>query len=836
MRNILIIFVLLSILLPILTYADDYDSYSKWVNQGSNGKLTYVPDSNGNIIPDFSNVGYMGGGVKIPDYIPVKATVWPDSDNQDDTARIQSAIDQISSLPLDSNDFRGTLLLKKGTYEVAGHLFIKASGVVLRGEGQFEDGTVIIGSAQPPDLNTYVNKYALISVKADGLETNPVGKSNGRKEISGTRTKIVDSHVPVGAKTFGVEHPENFKVGDDIIVFRPSTAEWIHDLGMDQIPMSPSNNTVQWKPGEYDMHYERVITSIQGNEITIHAPIVDAIEDKYGGGYIYKYEFPQRLSNVGIENLRLVADNPSRNHLWTAIWLNHLDNGWVRNVFAFDFIASAVVIATEGKQITVQDSAFNTTRQGPRYSFYTIGQLNLMQRCYTKRGRHDYVTYARTPGPNVFVDSLAEDAKEAVGPHQRWATGTLFDNIENRKNRIEANNAGNRGSGHGWIGAQTVFWNAHAGTVLFRNPPTGFNYCIGCKFWICFGGHSSSCPKASMDSEQEYVKPRSLYLKQLEDRLGIEAVRNIAIDGQIDGTPYGKTLYTILRLRMSGNTNHLDCSENDILCPVGQICSNNQCIDDPNPLCWDDDYDWVNHECIEGKWKKRGTKKTGVNCEGDDIKYWMTDEECLTETYFRSYGGPVCNDVSDEKCVNGGDDESDVSNCDGYDDCVYGGTCYAENTYTDLNGNGRIDGWCMTNDNYRNQWRDCDSSVDQTYGCDYDCQAHSATGGEDAPFGEYDTGTSRECCGDDMGEYFINISGRSACCDSPDDYLDQSGNCIETSADINNDGTVDILDLSLVIGIFGVGENDPEWNATMDVTPDGGIDIFDVVFVASRFS
>ena len=40
------------------------------------GKLVYVPDEKGNVIPDFSDAGYGGGGVPIPD-VPVKAVVGP---------------------------------------------------------------------------------------------------------------------------------------------------------------------------------------------------------------------------------------------------------------------------------------------------------------------------------------------------------------------------------------------------------------------------------------------------------------------------------------------------------------------------------------------------------------------------------------------------------------------------------------------------------------------------------------------------------------------------------------------------------------------------------------
>ena len=62
--------------------------------------------------------------------------------------------------------------------------------------------------------------------------------------------------------------------------------------------------TKQWRPKEYDLHYERVITKIQDKTIFIDNPVVMSIEKQYGGGAIFQYRFTGRLSKVGIERLR----------------------------------------------------------------------------------------------------------------------------------------------------------------------------------------------------------------------------------------------------------------------------------------------------------------------------------------------------------------------------------------------------------------------------------------------------------------------------------------------------------------------------------------------------
>jgi hypothetical protein len=170
----------------------------------------------------------------------------------------------------------------------------------------------------------------------------------------------------------------------------------------------------------------------------------------------------------------------------------------------------------------------------------------------------------------------------------------------------------------------------------------------------------------------------------------------------------------------------------------------------------------------------------GTGNGGDGITECCGDDTDEVYRSFLNYGGASCDDVTYERCVNGGDNPSDSACCDDDDDCVYDGTCYSEASYVDLNGNGRIDGWCMTSDNHKGKWRDCD---DHSGACAGGCQANWAVGGESASFGEYDNGTSTECCGDDAGEYFISYQGRTACCNSSSDIVNASGECVlqETS-------------------------------------------------------
>ena len=481
---------------------------SALVYPGPDGKLVYVPDEEGNCIPDFSNCGYMGGGVRIPD-VAVKVTVEPG--DGDDGERIQAGINEAAELPLDDQGFRGAVLLKRGTYQIAGTLRIASSGIVLRGEGPGEDGTVLTAAG--------TRRRTLITIAGEDKRT----------EVPETRHRIVDAYFPVGARSFHVDGTAGLRRGDPVIVLRPSTAEWIHDIGMDRIPERTSGEkVVQWTAGSKDLPFDRVITAIKGNTITIDAPLVNALQQEYGGGYVYRYSFPGRISKAGIERLRGVSEykhETDEEHAWSFIGLSAVENAWVRRVTAVHFGYAAVNVSRRCKWLTIEDceclDPISRIAGSRRYSFALTGELTLVQRCYARHGRHDFVMHSVVPGPNVFLDCTAENAHSDTGPHHRWSTGTLYDNVRVAGNAINVRNRGNSGTGHGWAGAQMVFWNCTADSIACQRPPTAQNWAIGC-------GAGRRSGDGYWESFGQPVQPRSLYLAQLRDRLGPEAVANIS--------------------------------------------------------------------------------------------------------------------------------------------------------------------------------------------------------------------------------------------------------------------------------------------------------------------
>jgi hypothetical protein len=144
------------------------------------------------------------------------------------------------------------------------------------------------------------------------------------------------------------------------------------------------------------------------------------------------------------------------------------------------------------------------------------GQLNLMQRCVAFEGRHEFVNQAKTAGPNVFVDCLGVNSKSSSGPHHRYAVGNLYDNVKSGRG-MESRFRGNSGTGHGWAGTQTCFYNCVAPGFSVTAPPGGVSWVIG---------------SGKPDEEGIRVQPVGLYYQQLRERLGTAALDRLATEQQ----------------------------------------------------------------------------------------------------------------------------------------------------------------------------------------------------------------------------------------------------------------------------------------------------------------
>lgn len=492
--------------------AEALTNLSQWAYPSPAGRLLYQPRPNGDRLVDFSHCGYREGTEPIP-RVPVRETVVPSG--ADDAERIQAAIDRVSALPLGPDGFRGTVQLAAGEYDLRQSLEVRASGVVLRGAGP--DATILryTGPSQ---------QYLL----------RLVGSGSWSYRIEDIR-QVTNPYVPVGARSLRVDQTSGLAVNDRIMVHRPATTNWLHDLGMD---------VLGWQPWNSHQYYDRRITRMEGQWITLDAPLPSSLDQRYGGGRVFKYTWPGRIRNVGVENLRgvsvfdptVLATNTQYqvqygmvfpadlDHPWWLAYFSGVEDAWLRNVTARHFVNGCVQLAPSARCVTVENCR-NLEPVAPlagalRYSFDNIGQLVLIKDCYDELGRHAFAQRETAWGPNAFVDCLATNSFGECGPRSRWTTGSLFDNVTIRG--VDGVHVKNMGSAdnRGLTGANCVVWNCNGAFLVVNHAPTAQNWLIG-----GLGKVTSVPPDAGpnepgiYDATNSRVGPRSLYYAQLQQRL-----------------------------------------------------------------------------------------------------------------------------------------------------------------------------------------------------------------------------------------------------------------------------------------------------------------------------
>lgn len=477
-----------------------------------NGELVYSGDSLGNRIPDFSYAGYCAAEEEIP-FVPVKVRV-PVRDG-DATAAIQAAIDYVASLPLSAGGFKGAVLLEKGVHQVFGSLRLNSPGVVLRGCGSAENGTVLEGSGK--------SRETLIRIVGEG----------DLREIQ--TLEISDAFVPVNARSVNVADGSGLKPGDLVVIVRPSTKEWIGFAGMENF--GGETGWLGWKPGDQDIRWIRTIASVKGNNMTLDAPLTTALDKKYGGGKLIHCEWAGRVSKVGIENMLLRSEYDQRNpkdeeHRWMAVTIEDTDDAWIRQVNFEHFAGSAVAVYESSRRITIEDckSLQPVSEVGGqrRNTFYVSGGQILVQRCYAEYGYHDFAVGALAPGPNAFVQCESHLPYNYSGTTGNWASGVLFDVVSVDGHALGFPNRGPEGYGAGWTGANSMMWQCSAARMDNPAPPGAMNWAYGA--WALFNGNGF------WEDPNNLILPRSLYYAQLEARIKGSSERAYLLLTETNGT------------------------------------------------------------------------------------------------------------------------------------------------------------------------------------------------------------------------------------------------------------------------------------------------------------
>ena len=483
----------------------------------ADGRLVYVTDGEGNRIPDFSYAGYNRGETALPD-VPAVETVAPI--DGDDTAHIQAALDAAGARAPDANGFRGAVELAAGTFEISGTLSIRESGVVLRGAGDGEDpatNTVLVRSGENQD-----------AVVALGRIEAVVGDAIVRRDESQGEAAILDDVVAIGARTFTVDHPERFAVGDDVVVHHPATAEWLA-----AIDGGGTATDDPWAVGAMPIVFVRTIEAIDGSTVTVDAPMMTRLDKSLSPSTLYHRDRLQVVERVGVESLRIDIETASptdETQARNAVLFGLVEHAWARDVTALHFWHAGVSVQNS-RYVTVRNcqalEPHSVVDARTRYNFEAFkSQLVLFEGNRATEARHSYVNNGETLDSGiVFLENTSEDATAASEGHRRWGMGLLFDgHVETGSAlslRLHLGNRGDFGTSHGWACAHCVAWNAtmNGSAVGVEKPPTAQNYAIGTQgvavdqgpFYRDTGAYIEGTNRAGLS-------PRSLYRAQLQAR------------------------------------------------------------------------------------------------------------------------------------------------------------------------------------------------------------------------------------------------------------------------------------------------------------------------------
>ena len=464
---------------------------SQLVIQDESGSLTYKKDNDGFVIPDFSQAGY-GNGKDIPVVsLPERTiTISPLEDKEaDNTQHIQKAIDEVGKYALDAEGIRGVVLLKAGRYNVDGTLNLTYDGVVLRGEGNCfsdNDSTVLYGR------NAAEKAKRLILMGNSSAHNWGNGKGDAQ-------VNIVTQKVMPGDYSFQVEDASAYRVGDLICIKYPTTTAWLEAVWYGGNTKRDTDESKKWKTKDIDISYHRYVTKVEGNMIEVDAPIFYALDVQYAQAYIYKISNSGTIRhNVGIENLHISfersPENSTANVDQNCIYMSSLENSWVKGVSMSGFVHAGIK-TTSTTRSTIEDcyaiDPSGLCTGGTYYNFenYHRSQLILLKDCYARNGRHHYISNGCASTSGIVVLNFRSELSLAQAEgHRLWSQGILFDNwaelgtIKSNAGKIGMYLRDNMGSGHGWGGTNSVFWNCDVqdGAIYLDKVPTGQNYAIGC--------------------------------------------------------------------------------------------------------------------------------------------------------------------------------------------------------------------------------------------------------------------------------------------------------------------------------------------------------------------
>ena len=337
-----------------------------------------------NRLPDFSYAGYAMGRRPVPlisgpvfNVTRSPFNAGPD-DGMDDTAAIQAAIDSAADAG------GGVVFLPRGRYDIhsstdAPFLQIRHSGIVLRGEGSGDAGTILdLGAPGKADGVRRLGSVPACKEARHWAAVAVMGEE-ARKELTRYR-----NDVRRGARVVDVADTSGLTPGQTVIVeFVDPAIDPKHPaagkadlaaqltapfrLGAVQIDtVGPLARAHTWqvkiedvidhqtirlsRPARFDQwlrYHPRIYTFSGVHDVGIEHL---RIQSRWPGGYRHHKPFTE-------DNGVVVRTAKEQDYLWNGIWISHASDGWVRDV-SFKDLTQGIVVSRSG-DLSLEDIEFH---------------------------------------------------------------------------------------------------------------------------------------------------------------------------------------------------------------------------------------------------------------------------------------------------------------------------------------------------------------------------------------------------------------------------------------------------------------------------------------------
>ncbi|WP_394971105.1 DUF4955 domain-containing protein [uncultured Croceitalea sp.] len=467
-------------------------------------------------IPDFSYAGYKYGELPIP-HVSYKVFNILDfgalpNDGMSDKKALQKAIAAAEK------NKGGIVYIPKGKYIIntkeddTTPLTIKASNIVLKGEGAKENGSVLFFEKDLPPKNPkklWSVPYAMVTQCKE--ESSKLGRV----------TSIAER------ETFTIEIENGIKVkkGDWVTLKMKS-----NDLELVKKDLYPLSIETAWSnilENGVQINERHQITAISGNKVTFKEPIRYHINPKYGWEL---HSFPH-LKHIGFENILFMGNwkedfvhhgSAKDDGGWSILKMKNLVDSWITNC-SFKNVNRALSInssaATTAMNITIEgNKGHNAISAGGGSTGIFMGFID------DKSGMHHSTGVGGNSTTGTVIWRSRHPANTSFEAHASQPRCTLLDNIEGGFFAGRAGGAIKNLPNHG---RYLVLWNYKE----TDEPEYNFEFIAkDSPYWrivppIIVGFHGSGTTfnereVAIVESIGKPVQPESLYEAQLKLRLG----------------------------------------------------------------------------------------------------------------------------------------------------------------------------------------------------------------------------------------------------------------------------------------------------------------------------